>query len=143
MTPKEFVERVEALNLLAETEKVQDVAKELFPKCETMQMGYGGGYSLVIKNTDATLRDYQGKVVTKNISDGYFEDVLNNDDAFGTIQIEWDNDDAQYGYQIYHKGIGLWQVDITDLSGYNTDNEELGSYENAIQYLINLKKKIK
>jgi len=137
MTSKEFVKKVYALNSLANVDKVQAVAKKLFPDCRTAQMGYDGGYSDVILDGEMELRDYANKLIPEEtIKDDVFENLDNTDMAFGTIGIEI----GEKFYQIYTLGIGQWQVDITDEDG-GTGVETLNSYKNAIAYIENLKKK--
>jgi ribosomal protein L39E len=137
MTSKEFVKKVYALNSLANVDKVQAVAKKLFPDCRTVQMGYDGGYSDVILDGEMELRDYGNKLIPEEtIKDDVFENLGDTDMAFGTIGIEI----GEEFYQIYTLGIGQWQVDITDEDG-GTDVEMLDSYKNAITYIENLKKK--
>jgi hypothetical protein len=134
MTSNEFVEKVYALNLVAGVNEVHAVAKELFPDCEIMEMGFSGGYSPVINKGEVLLRDYLGKIDKRDEDNDIFENLDNTDYAFGTINMEL-NDKL---YQIYHTGIGEWKVDILDNQDHD-DVIELSSYENAIQYLFNLK----
>lgn len=130
MTSSEFVVRVYSLNLVAGVNEVQEVAKQLFPNCINRQLGFFNGYSPIIENGQVLLRSYEGEIDKGNVDDDIFEDIDNSEYALGTIFIEI----GDTHYQIYHKGIGLWFAEDSDSEFY-----ELGSYQNAIQYLFNLK----
>lgn len=131
MTSKEFVERVYALNLVAGVNEVQYVATQVFEDCEIRQMGYYEGYSPIIEDGEVLLRDYLNKITDVEIDDDIFENLDNTDYAFGTIYIDL----GDKNYQIYHKGIGEWGANDSDSEFY-----ELGSYENAIQFILQLGK---
>ncbi len=142
MNKDEFMARVSALNLLAEKEKVQNWAKELIPECITLDMGYAGGYSMELKN--GVLKKYDGREPDEEFDDHFFEETDENYTAFGTIQIGVGTDEGMQGlYQLYHTGINGWRVDFCDEKGENVECIELGSYINAIQFLIMLSKKLK
>lgn len=130
MEKERFIAKVKAFNLLANTDLVQAEAKRLFPNCDTKQMGYDGGYSDVLTNDD-NLTTYDGREL-KNLTDDYFTKYNSGDVAFGTIGIEVKEDEL---VQLYHNGIGTWVVE----SFPDNYGQDLGSTENAIKYLNDLK----
>jgi hypothetical protein len=130
MEKERFIAKVKAFNLLADTDLVQAEAKKLFPNCDTKQMGYDGGYSDVLTNDDQ-LTNWNGREI-KNLTDDYFTKYNAADVAFGTIGIEIKEDEY---VQLYHNGIGTWVAE----SFPDNYGQDIGSTENAIIYLNNLK----
>jgi hypothetical protein len=133
---QQFKDKLREFNKNAGVPHIHEVAKSYFPDCETMQMGYHGGYSWVMKGN--LLTDHIGKPIPTDIKmtnlDIYFDG--SGDFAFGTIVIDHNGKT----HQIYTIDGRMWLDDVFEIATtFHNEAIMVGSVGSVEKYILALK----